>query len=202
MRARSGGPARVLLALAAAACAEPVPDAPMPALDAVRLEGADLSRPIAGELGGRAFRARDVRFRVVRGERRERVDLLVSDRRIERCGLPLARPETLLWLRAPGRAALEPGELSSEDGAVEPHWERPGEDGIDGVHRGVARVAIEAVDAQRIEGVLRVCFADAEGSCAGGRFRARPCASRVDGRALREPPGLADDALEAAGEAP
>ncbi len=189
------------LAVGTVACEEP-PPAPMPAASAVALEGAALGPRVEGSIAGRAFRATDARFRAYRGEGRERVDLYLSDRSMARCGLPLARPDTRVWVRVVGRSALEPGELSTEDEAVEVHYERPGAEGIEAIHRGVGRLAIEEASAARVTGALRICFADAEGSCVGGRFAATPCLSRVDGRAIREPPGLSDEALEAVGEAP
>ena len=129
-------------ALACAAwvgCGAPAPEAPIPDPDTVRLEGEELPDHVTGEIGGEAFAAVDVRYRITHGERRERVDLFFSDRHIERCGLPLARPDTLVWLRAPERSAIEVEELTTETGGLEVHYERPGEDGIEAVHRGVAR---------------------------------------------------------------
>lgn len=156
---------------------------------------------IAGEIDGEPFRAADVRFRVTSFPGRERVDLWIADRPIERCGLPLAREETLVWARFSGRTELAPGvhERTGEDGEFEVHYERPGEGrSLRAAHRGIARIEIARASAASVEGRLRVCFADDARSCVGGSFTATPCLSRIDGRAAREPPGLVDDALEGA----
>jgi hypothetical protein len=173
-------------------CAEEAPEAAMPDARAVALDDVG-DGAVTGELAGEAFEATDVRFRVIPRDGRERVDLLFSDRPIERCGLPIAREERLVWLRFPGRTALEVG---PEDDSFSAHYEVPGEDELRAVHRSVAAIAIDAVERHSIRGRMRACFADTERSCVGGTFVARPCWSRVDGRAIREPPGLDDRGLE------
>jgi len=180
-----------------AACGSPPPEPPMPEASAVELGD---EPAVVGELGGSPFRAADARFRIFTRAGRRRVDLLLASSAIERCGLPLARAQSRVWLRLPERTSLEPGLLESlgEGASFSVHYERP--DGLRfvEVHRGLGRLEITRVEARSIEGRMRVCFADAERSCVGGRFTARPCLSRIDGRTLREPPGLADDAIEAA----
>lgn len=191
----------VLLAGVLAGCTPEAPPAPMPDPASVRLDEVPRGA-VRGSIGGVSFSTRDARFRVVTRAGRRRVDLFFADRPIERCGLPMGREDVRVWLRFSGRTSLEPGTyaLEGEDGAAfDVHYERPrAEGGFDGVHRGVANVELEEVTGQRIRGVARVCFADAEQSCVAGRFDARPCRSRIDGRALREPPGLSDEALEGA----
>jgi hypothetical protein len=209
-------------ALATSACeGAPVAEPPLPSAESVALEGVG-EGAVAGTIDGEPFSAVDARFRVVTYEGRERVELLFADRAIERCGLPMDRPETLVWARFPGRSHLDPGryELLGEEpaegaaeGGVETaqpsfsvHWERPVGEGLEheirAGHRGVARIEIEQADALattgRLRGRLHVCFAPERGGepeCVAGRFDAAPCWSRIDGRTLREPPGLDDDAL-------
>lgn len=156
---------------------------------------------ITGTIGGAPFSARDVRFRVTSFPGRERVDLWIADRPIERCGLPLLREQTLVWARFPGRTELTPGSYElvggEHEGGLEVHYERPGEKrSTEAVHRGLARIEITSASARQVTGRLRICFADEAGSCVGGSFEATPCLSRIDGRAAREPPGLVDEALE------
>lgn len=233
-------PARlaVVLAVAVTGCDEaPAAPPPLPPAESVALEGIG-EGPVSGTLDGEAFATADARFRVVSYEGRERVELLFSDRAIERCGLPMDRPDTLLWLRFPGRTHLDPGryellgeapaqaaegQAPTEGQAAEGqspaegqaaqaapafsvHWERPVGEGLEhqirAGHRGVGRVEILQADplstTPRLRGRLHVCFA-AEGGgepeCVAGTFDAAPCWSRIDGRTLREPPGLDDEAL-------
>lgn len=191
------------LGLVTLACGhEPPPEAPLP--DASEVELADTDAPLEGSLGGQPFRMVDARFRVVTFAGRERVDLLFADRAIERCGLPIARTENRLWIRVPGVTALSGGVLAllgdaapdAQPPPLELHYERPVEGRYVESHRGVARVEIIRSTPELVEGRLRACFADASHSCVGGAFHATPCRSRIDGRALREPPGLDDEALE------
>ena len=143
------------------------------------------------------------RFRVVTYEGRERVDLIFADRAIERCGLPIARAESRVWLRVSGVTMLAPGLLARlpEPSEVviapfEIHYESPVGARYVEAHRAVARLEITAVTSESVDGRLSACFADVARSCVRGSFHATPCRSRIDGRALREPPGLADEALE------
>ncbi len=243
--ARSLGVCALALASSslAASCSEPPPEAALPDPSTVDLAGMGQGT-VAGTIDGEPFSTVDARFRVASYRGRERVDLLFSDRAIERCGLPMERPETLVWLRLPGRVQLDPGtyELLSDaplaeggEGTAAPstaaegtaaegtaaqaeapangdtqaaagsaehpmevHWERPVGEGLDYTihhqHRGVARVEIETVSPTSIVGRARICFAGDE--CVAGRFVAAPCWSRIEGRALRESPGLDDGALE------
>jgi hypothetical protein len=169
-------------------------------MDRVALEG--VAGRVRGRLGGRRFRIADARFRIVDGEGRRRVDLLLADHRLRQCGLPIVRANTaILWARFADRLALPRAlyVLDRRGGPFEVHYERPFGRGMHALHRGVGRIRIERADAETIAGTLSVCFADTGVSCAAGAFEARPCVSRIDGRAIREPPGLSDDALEAVG---
>ncbi len=197
-------------------CGGPAPVQPLPDPDEVALErpgGEPLEETVRGAIAGEEFTAIDVRMRVVEEEGRARVDLFFSDRPIERCGLPIVRSERLVWLRVSGGSALEVETLArtEEEQPFELHYEIPrgvpGEiagdaAGLRAEHRGLATLAIDLVAPDRIEGRLRACFADVERSCVGGRFVARPCLSRIDGRMAREPPGLIDEALEPPSAAP
>lgn len=205
------------LALVVLAACETPPQAPMPDVAELSLE--DAPETLGGTIDGEPFEVRDARVRVVRYAGREHVDLLLSDRPIERCGLPMERPETLVWLRFEGEEALARGRYAAGgdetlgdalaaqlgeaavDRTVTVHWERPiGEGHTRDVHaggRGVGLVQLEPFSPTRVRGRLHVCFADARGpQCVRGRFDASPCLSRIDGRTAREPPGLIDEALE------
>ncbi|MBZ0118159.1 MAG: hypothetical protein K8H88_14250, partial [Sandaracinaceae bacterium] len=177
------------IALLLCACSEPSP-VPLPSMGEVALpEGGEALR---GSIAGSNFALRDARFRVVDAEHRRRVDLVFADRAIERCGLPIHRPETtVVWARLPDRASVETGpfELEGEPGDLEVHYERPDGRAFVTSHRAVARLRIESVEPNAITGRMRACFADEDRSCVGGTFTARPCFSRIDGRAIREPPG-------------
>ncbi len=189
--------------LLALACGDDAPPAPPPLPDASRVALDDVDGPVEGQVDGRAFRALDARFRVVTFPGRERVDLFFADRAIARCGLSVARDETRVWLRMPGVTSIALGELAllaapeaDAPASFEIHYERPIAGGYAEAHRGVARLEITSASAAQVDGRMRVCFAGADDSCVGGAFHATPCQSRIDGRALREPPGLADEALE------
>ena len=178
-------------------CGEPAPAPLMPDPGSARLDETP-DGPVAGRIAGRAWRLAEARFDVVTRPGRQRVDLLLWDEAVERCGLPIERSGATVWLRFPERTALEPAEhaLDAEEGSFEVHYEVPSEEGFIESHRGVATVRIDEADERAIRGRLRVCFADHDRSCVGGTFDASPCWSRIDGRALREPPGLRDEALE------
>jgi hypothetical protein len=204
---RSASPLAIATAAILAACAEPPAAAPMPDVDSVDLSRAGVE-PVTGAIDGEPFALADARFRVETFAGREHVDLLLADRAIEQCGLPITRPETLVWARFPGRTSLEIGtferlEAGTDERAAlradyEVHYERPHAGSLRAVHRGIARIEITSVSPSSIVGRLRICFADVAGSCVGGTFEAAPCHSRIDGRAVREPPGLANEALEPA----
>lgn len=188
----------LLATMALSACAGEEPPRALPEASSVALDGVG-EGPVSGEIDGQPFAAADVRFRITRFPGRERVDLWIADRHIERCGLPLAREGTRVWARWSGRTSLEPGLFSrlsdEEEDAIELHYERAEGRAIHAAHRAVGHVELTEVTAAHVVGRLRACFADAEGSCVGGTFEATPCLSRIDGRAIREPPGLIDEAL-------
>lgn len=187
----------LFVAVLVCGCEEPPPPSPMPEARMARIDD-ESDRPLEGEIAGAPWRLADARFDTVTRAGRERVDLLFWDHPVERCGLPVERPGTAVWLRFPGRTELETGEhvLDAESGDYEAHYEVPTDDGFVEVHRGLATLRLDEVEARAIRGRARVCFADAARSCVEGTFEASPCWSRVDGRALREPPGLRDEALE------
>ena len=186
-------------ALGLGGCEEPRVLA-LPEASAVSLEGLGADAPLTGTIDGEAFTSLDARFRVVRYEGRERVDLMFSDRAIERCGLPIDRPETLVWLRFAGEGALAPGTYRSvneegdevEGAATAPpvhslsvHWERPVGEGLEHVirasDRGVGVVEIETATSQHVRGSVHVCFAtDAEGGEPPSRAGGANDGGRVD----------------------
>ncbi len=190
------------VALVLSACQAPAAPPPMPDADSAAIDGATADH-VEGTIDGAPFAALDVRFRVRDGEV-PRVDLWLADAAIERCGLALPRTGTRVWVRFAGVTTLAPGHFVQTDDEGSPitaHYERfVGRHGAERdwaeVHRGRTEVEITRASATAIEGRLHACFADAARSCVAGRFVATPCLSRVDGRALREPPGLVDEALE------
>jgi hypothetical protein len=186
----------LLLAVGLSVACGPTPSPPLHDPPAVSLDQAT-GESVTGSIAGEAFAAADVRFRVRSGAE-PHVDLWLADAPIDRCGLALPRSGTRVWLRWPARTTLEPGRFESgaDASVLEAHYERAVGRAFVESHRANAIVEITHVTAERIEGRLRACFGDASESCVGGAFVAPRCLSRVDGRALREPPGLADDALE------
>lgn len=184
----------------AVGCEDEAPPLPVPPMTQVELATATAER-VTGTVASEAFEAVDVRYRVSTRARRERIDLLFSDRPIERCGLPIVRSERLVWLRVPGVTSLEPATFASdaEEHALSVHYEVLGEHDAPAVGRGSGRLELTGLDAERLSGRIAVCFADSAASCVRGRFLAHPCYSRIDGRAIRETPGLGDDALEPPG---
>lgn len=162
-----------------------------------------LEAPVSGTLAGEAFAADSAWYRVKRFPGRERVDLYFDSPAPERCGLPVRRETRRVWLRFPGKSALDPGELRAatdvhgkgderpEGTALTVHYEL-GTRGHKWVGRsgGVVAVAIDEVEPRAISGRLNVCFDDGEQSCVAGAFRAPECFTRIDGRVFREGVGL------------
>jgi hypothetical protein len=184
---------RALVAMAlvvGCARAEPAAHAPRP----VAIDEAS-GETVSGTIAGEAFTTADVRFRVRSGAQ-PHVDLWLADTPIDRCGLALPRTGSRVWLRFADRTTLEPGLYAQRASTVEAHYERAIDRRFVQSSHANAAVEITRVTAEVIEGRVRACFGDASESCIGGRFVASPCLSRVDGRSLREPPGLADDALD------
>ncbi len=182
------------------ACDGPAKEArrALPGEEQVTLASGAAGHVAKGKLGGRSWTLRDARFRILDRPRRRYVDLLLSDAHIERCGLPIEREGALVWLRFEDRKALDPGETEIADASskVRMHYEISAGAKLQSAHRGRGRVRIDASDQRQVSGRLALCFADADHSCIRGDFTARPCLSRIDGRALREPPGLVDEALD------
>lgn len=193
--------ARAALSLACAsslgACGEEPPSIDLPAMSEVDLDAATGDR-VSGTIASEDFEAVDVRYRVVERAGRERIDLLFSERRIERCGLPIEREGRLVWLRVSGVTSLAPATFATDadEHALSVHYEVPIDGGYHSVGRGSGRVELVRLENERLVGRVAVCFADASSSCVRGSFHAYPCYSRIDGRAIREAPGLADEALE------
>lgn len=191
----------VAIAVLLVACGA-APDAPPPLPDAasVAIDQA-VTDHVEGTIAGQPFTALDVRFRIRDGAA-ARVDLWLADAAIERCGLAQPRSGTRVWLRFADVTSLAPGSYvqnGAEDDVVEAHYERAVGRRFEEIHRARTEVEIVSASVTAITGRVRTCFADAAGSCVGGHFRATPCWSRVDGRTLREPPGLDDHALEPRG---
>jgi len=178
--------------------AEPEPP-PLPEASSLSLADIGAEAPVTGSVDEQAFTALDVRFRVVRYAGRERVDLLFSDRAIERCGLPIDRPETLVWLRFAGEGPVAPGryetpareqrdpqEATGEGALVDRplsvHWERPAGEGLEHTirssDRGVALVEVESATSENVRGTVHVCFASVDAPSAGSTDGAGPSCGR------------------------
>jgi len=179
---------------------EPAPVA-LPGMSEVALDSAS-AEGVSGLIRTEDFSAVDVRYRIIEGEERDRLDFFFSDRRLERCGLPIERDGTLVWLRVPGVTSVAEATFATDadEHPMSVHYEVPVENtynrGYEVIGRGSGRIELTSLEDVKLEGRVAVCFADADSSCVRGRFEAYPCYSRVDGRAVREAPGLADDALE------
>jgi len=193
----------VSCALGLFACAEPAVTSGPPAtrLDAMSIDGIP-SGAVSGSLAGEDFTVAEARYRVENFAGRERVDLLLSDTALRRCGLPIVREGRMVWLRFDGVTELPTGEARVSTGAEAPtfsiHYEQRQTDErrYVGQEGGDALVAFDEATLGHITGKLFACFGDGQESCVKGSFTATPCFSRVDGRAIREGVGLEDEALE------
>jgi len=191
-----------LLSLGLSACgAKPQASGP----PATRLDGmslADVPGTVSGSLSGSDFTVVEARYRVETFPGRERVDLLLSDTPLRRCGLPIVRQGRIAWLRFMGTTTLPTGEarLSTDDQspAFSIHYEdeADGDRVYVGRDGGDALVSFGEPELGRVAGKVFACFGDGQGSCIKGSFVATPCFSRVDGRTVREGVGLEDEALE------
>ena len=162
-------------------------------LDVLSLDA--LSAPVEGRIHGAPFSVADAFFRVVRVPDRERTDIVLAGEKADACGLPVRREGTRVVLRFPRVTALETGTLTF-DGTPEPGapfllYEAEVDRRWVGVGNATARVAVDDVGHSTIAGRIDACFPDGRESCIRGRFRARRCASRLDGLFPREGNGLA-----------
>lgn len=163
------------------------------AIDAAGLRAADVpDGPVTGELRGRRFVARDVRLHVVEVPGREQVDLIVSDRPLDACGVPGQPPHDRsrrVWLRAEGRTRLEAGELRIEPGRrgpVSAHYEVFEGGRWLGSGTAAALLVTDEASGGALRGRLHACFDDGAASCVRGRFVAAPCRSAIDLNMLGE----------------
>ena len=193
----------LLASVALLACGEPAPASGPPSteLSAMSVDAIPAT-PVSGTLAGKDFTVVEARYRVENFPGRERVDLLLSDTPLRRCGLPIVREGRIAWLRFGGVTSLPTGEArlsaDAEDAPFSIHYEDPSAEGrtYAGRDGGDAVVSLGEGELGRIPGKVFVCFGDGQGSCIKGSFVATPCFSRVDGRAIREGVGLEDEALE------
>jgi len=140
-------------------------------------------RPVSGTLEGAAFRSVDARVRQVTMRGRERVDVLLSDIPIERCGLPLGTGGRRVWLRLPGKPTLDGSPLRVEVGQASPlstHYELRKRGAWLGHEGGAALLSLRAAGFGKYQGVLWTCFDDPHKSCVSGRFTASECRSELD----------------------
>jgi len=195
------------LGLGLTACSEaPLPSGP----PATRLAAMNVdtipATPISGTLAGDDFTVVEARYRVETFPGRERVDLLLSDTPLRRCGLPIVREGRIAWLRFGGVTSLPTGEArlsaDAEEAPFSIHYEHQSAEGrvYAGRDGGDALVSFGEPELGHIPGKLHICFGDGHESCVKGSFEATPCFSRIDGRTVREGVGLEDEALEPARE--
>lgn len=142
------------------------------------------NRKVFGTLRGKKFFTQDARFRVEHMAGREHVDLYFADEPIMRCGLPLARHARRVWLRFGGVTHLGPGIYRVDRKDAHPvftvHYELPAHPGWTAAQGGAALVVIDTVEPDVIQGRMRTCFDDGQGSCVEGRFHATSCVGELD----------------------
>ncbi len=151
-----------------------------------------------GELDGRPFTLRAAWLRVVRRAGQERVDLVLSEGRPSRlCARPTPDDARQVVVRLPGVTRLPAGTLRIEPAgtAGEVFAEAPHAHGFASA-RGAALVVVTRADEGRAEGRLRVCLADAHGSCLAGTFAANTCWDELD---LDGPRGARDRRADGGG---
>lgn len=191
--------AAATLLLAAAACGGCEPAKARSDGEPFTVQAKDLrqseipNRRVEGELRGERFHMREAVYRVERMPRRRRLDLWLSDRPFDKCGVPMTTDSRKVWLRFEGRTELEPGARRVDPDDGEPpfsmHYEVPADPEWIGVQGGAALLLVDQVDEDTIAGRLNACFDDGQGSCVRGRFRAQKCAGELD----------VDDAVRGAG---
>lgn len=154
--------------------------------------------PLRGELDGRPFVLRAAWLRVVQREGQRRTDLVLSEGRPSRlCGRPHPDDARQIVLRLSGVTRLPEGTLRVEpaDAAREVFSEAPLRGGYVAA-RGAAVALIARADDERAEGRVRVCLADARGSCLAGAFTASRCRDELE---LDGPRGARDRSADGGG---
>ncbi|MFO0630058.1 MAG: hypothetical protein U0325_31145 [Polyangiales bacterium] len=154
--------------------------------------------PLRGDLDGRPFALRAAWLRVVRRAGQARVDLVLSEGRPSRlCAQPTPADARQVVVRLPGVTRLPVGTLRVEPAGTpeEVFAESPHGHGVTGA-RGAALVVVTRADDARAEGKLRVCLADAHGSCLAGSFAADACWDELD---LDGPRGARDRRADGGG---
>jgi len=154
--------------------------------------------PVHGDLDGRPFALRAAWLRVVRRAGQTRVDLVLSEGRPSRlCAQPTPVDARQVIVRLPGVTRLPLGTLRVETAgaAGEVFAEAPHGHGITAA-RGAALVVVTRADEGHAEGRLRVCLADARGSCLAGTFAAHACWDELD---LDGPRGARDRRADGGG---
>ncbi|HEX7477449.1 MAG TPA: hypothetical protein VF331_06560 [Polyangiales bacterium] len=139
--------------------------------------------PVAGKINGAAFKVADARVRIITMEGRERVDILLSDSKIERCGLPLATHDRRVWLRWPGKHVLDGAPIRVEVGQKGPisvHYEQPEDRLWLGHGGGAALLSVRDDGFGAYKGAVWACFDDTEHSCVSGQFEATACRSELN----------------------
>jgi len=141
------------------------------------------AQAVGGKLRGAPFSGSDARVRVVTMPGRERVDLLLSDIPIPRCGLPLATRGRRVWVRLPGQPKLDGSPLRAELGETKllsTHYEALVDGQWLGHEGGAVLLSLRATGFGKYGGALWTCFDDAQESCVSGRFNASECRSELD----------------------
>ncbi len=139
---------------------------------------------VSGKLYGTAFTLAEARVRVETMPGRERVDLLLADAPIARCGLPIANDKRRVWLRWKGKPTLDGTpirvELDDKNSPLSVHYEVPVKELWLSHGGGVALLSLRDRGFGDYTGQVWVCFDDKQESCLSGTFKATQCRSELD----------------------
>lgn len=171
-----------------------------PAVQPFEVRSADLEAeglgdgPVRGTLAGETFTLAQAVFRIERAERRQRLDIWLSDQPIADCGVPMPTDARKVWLRFAGITDVEIGttrvDVVDEDPTVSLHYELPdGSGGWRSANGGAAVIVIEEARDDTLRARFSACFDDGSASCVSGAFVAERCTGPLD----------ADDAIRGAG---
>lgn len=190
--------ALIVLALLAACSHRAEPPRPVRENAGAMNAAAIPDAPLHGDLDGRPFTLRAAWLRVVRRAGQTRVDLVLSEGRPSRlCAQPTPDDARQVVVRLTGVTRLPVGTLRIEPTGTpgEVFAEAPHGHGVTAA-RGAALVVVTRAENEHAEGRLRVCLADARGSCLAGTFAANACWDELD---LDGPRGARDRSADGGG---